>query len=401
MSRFPTLTETFVLYEILELERLGLQVEIFPLIREKDPPVHPESAPLVERANYQRLLSWSTLNTQIYWLRKRPGRYLSTLWQVITGNIFSPNFLARSMVVMPIAAVFSRKIEAMGIEHLHAHFATHAATAAFVVHRLTGVPYSITAHAHDIYVNRTMLGEKLSAAKFIITISEYNRRLLENLYGVDVGRKTHVIHCGVDSGVFQPTHSPIANEKFTVACIAGLREMKGQRYLLEACARLMRQNLKFQCLLVGSGEDQAALESLIRQLKLENHVHLLGGRSRQEINEIMNRSDVVALPSVTLDTGKMEGIPVALMEAMAVAKPVISTRISGIPELVENGISGLLVPERDVDALVTALTTLAGDPQMRVTMGENGRKRVLDAFDLKKNTHHVFELLSGDGSLPV
>ncbi len=396
MSRFPTINETFILYEILELERLGLQVEIFPLIRQQEQVVHPEVEALVERTHYSRVLSSQVLAAQLYWLRKRPRAYFNAWYQSLRGNIRSLGFLARALFVVPQAALFARQIEALEVEHVHAHWATHPTLAAYVVHRLTGTPYSITAHAHDIYENRTMLDEKIRQASFVVTISQYNLQLLSELYGSTATNKTVVIHCGIDPYVFQPRSDMSRSTPFTIVCVASLRDYKGHPYLIEACAELAAQGLSFQCLLIGEGEDRPKIEAQIAQLGLNSYVSLLGHQPRNRVSELVAEADVVVLPSVTTNSGKKEGIPVALMEALASEKPVVATEISGIPELIEDGHSGILVPERNAQLLAEALFKLYNDPELGRRLGVAGRNKVLNEFDLRQNTARLSSLLLQD-----
>jgi glycosyltransferase involved in cell wall biosynthesis len=388
MSRFPKISETFILYEILELERLGLHVEIFPLIHQKEPVVHSEAQAAVDRAHYSSYLSRSMLSAQLYWLYKRPGTYLKTWWKAVWGNITSPKFLTRALAIVPQASLFARQMQELGVEHVHAHWATHPALAAYVIHQLTGLRYSITAHAHDIHVERPMLGEKIQEAEFVVTISEYNRRFLGELYGTPVTDKTIVVHCGVDPDVFKPqqTVPRIENDKFTIICVASLEVRKGHHYLIEACAQLKAYNVNFECLFIGDGPARARIETQIEQLDLADSINLLGYQPRHRVSELLAQADVMVLPSITIKSGKKEGIPVALMEALAMEIPVISTDMSGIPELIEHEQTGLLVPECDSMALATELLRIYRDPQWGLRLGVAGRAKVLKEFNLRRNT---------------
>ena len=158
-------------------------MDVFALVRESEPVHHREAAHLAERAFSVGLASWPVLSAQWYWLRRRPRAYASAWWGAVRGNARSPRFLMRALAVVPLAATFARRMRAARVEHIHAHWATHPTLAAYVASRLTGIPYSFTGHAHDIYVDRTMLQEKIAGASFVVTISEFNRRLLERLYG--------------------------------------------------------------------------------------------------------------------------------------------------------------------------------------------------------------------------
>ncbi|MBC8160024.1 MAG: glycosyltransferase [Roseiflexaceae bacterium] len=393
MSRFPKISETFILYEILELQRLGMQVEIFPLLRETAPVMHSEARALVERAHYTNILTKEVLQAQRYWLRRQPAAYLHAWVQAIRGNASSPKSLSRALVVVPQAALFAQRMVELGVSHLHAHWATHPALAAYVVGLLTGLPYSFTAHADDIYVERPMLDEKIRRAHFVVTISEYNKRFLSELYGEAAASKIAVVHCGVDSSIFTPRAPAPSNSLFTIVCVARLEQKKGHTYLVEACAQLKAQGLSFRCMLVGDGEERPQIESQIKRLGLEDTVILLGQQPRSRVAELLAEADVMVLPSVTTAKGRQEGIPVALMEALATELPVVASAISGIPELVEDGHTGLLVPERDPTALATALARLHSNPELGRRLGAAGRIKVQREFDLQRNTatlHHMF-----------
>jgi hypothetical protein len=229
MSRFPKITETFILIEMLELERQGVRVEIFPLIREREPVQHADAQRMVERAHFCRLFSRSVLDAQIYWLLRRPRAYLRAWWHAVRGNLESPKFLSRALVVVPKAAYAARRMVELDVDHLHAHYATHPALLAYVVHLLTNIPYSFTVHAHDLYVERPMLREKVAAASFVVAISEFNRRMLIDLYGATAEERVVVVHCGIDPTLFRPRERREPGELFTIACVASLAGYKGQR----------------------------------------------------------------------------------------------------------------------------------------------------------------------------
>jgi glycosyltransferase involved in cell wall biosynthesis len=396
MSRFPKITETFILYEILELERQGMQVEVFPLIREQTQTIHAEAQAIVERAHYTKLLSREVLDAQFYWLLRRPRAYVRAWRDAIRGNRESPKFLSRAIVVVPQAALFARRMVELDVAHLHAHYATHPALAAYVVRLLAGIPYSFTAHAHDIYVERPMLAEKVEAASFIVAISEYNRALLGRLYGAAAREKAVVIHCGVDPHVFRPRAERVRREEMTIVCVASLEEYKGHPFLIDACAHLRDAGVPFRCLLVGDGEDRPAIEAQVTRLELGEQITLLGRRPRDEVSRLVADADVMVLPSIITQAGKMEGIPVALMEALATELPVVATAISGVPELIEDGVTGLLAPERDSRALAAALQRLWNDPEAGRRMAAAGRERVLREFNLIENSAALMRLLARD-----
>lgn len=391
VSRFPKLSETFILYEMLELERIGVRVELFPLVREHEASMQPGAAAFVERAHLVRPASLAMLGAQLHWLRRRPRRYLSTWATAIWGNRRSVKFLLRALVVVPTAAAFARRMEALGVDHVHAHWATHPALAAWTVRRLTGLTYSFTAHAHDIFVERSMLDRKLRDAAVVVTISEHNRRLLAGWYGPLADRVT-IVHCGVDLAVFGPAaeRTPRAEgSALQVVVVATLQPQKGHRVLVEAIRRLAERSIDVRARFVGDGEERPALEAAIEAAGLADRIELLGRQPRDRVAELVRSADVVVQPSIVLPDGKTEGIPVALMEAMASGTPVIATAVSGVPELVQPGVTGRLVPPADPDALAAALIAVREDPDGTAGMASAGRERVTAAFDLHIETRRL------------
>lgn len=391
VSRFPKLSETFILNEMLELERLGARVELFPLVRERESSMQPGAAEFAARAHVVRLRSRAMLAAQWYWLRRRPIRYIATWAGAIVGNRHSPKFLLRALVVVPTAAAFARTMDAVGVDHVHAHWATHPALAAWAIRSLTGRAYSFTAHAHDIYVERSMLGEKVRDAAVVVTISDHNRRLLEGWYG-SLAERVTVIHCGVDADVFRPRVDPVpqaADRPLQLVTVATLQPQKGHRILVEAIALLTARGVDVRARFVGDGEERSALEAEIADAGLRDRIDLLGRQPRDEVAELVRAGDVVVQPSVILPDGKTEGIPVALMEAMASGTPVVATAVSGVPELVEDGVTGRLVPPGDAAALADALEAIRAEPEATRRMARTGRERVLSAFDLRTNTRRL------------
>ncbi len=388
MSRFPKLTETFILFEILAVEQQGISVEVFPLQREPGTVMHPEARAIVERAHFEPWLAARFAGAHLRFLRRDARRYLGTLWTLLRANWGSLRFWAGAVSFFPKAVYLAEQMERQGIAHIHAHFASHPAMVAFAIHRLTGIPYSFTAHGSDLHVDQHMLCEKVDEAAFVVTISQYNRELIADHCGEGARERVRVIHCGVDTTVFAPTFAaPRAPDApFTLLMVGTLHEVKGQPFLIEGCRLLHEQGLNFSCLLVGDGPDQAALQQQIERAGLSARVHLVGRKTRDEIAALLQQADVLVAPSVPTQSGRREGIPVVLMEAMAAGLPVVASDLSGIPELVRDGENGLLVPPRDSVALAAALARLAASPALRERLGRAGRATVEQAFDLTANS---------------
>jgi colanic acid/amylovoran biosynthesis glycosyltransferase len=382
MSRFPKISETFILTEILELERRGVRVEVYPLLRERTRLVHPEAEALTARAHYVPFISRAVLASQIHWLARRPGAYLGALGDVARGTFGSLNFFAGGIAIFPKVAHAARLMEAGGVTHVHCHFANHPAVAGFVIHRLTGLPYSFTAHGSDLHVERRMLREKVEEAAFVATVSGYNRSLIVAECGDGVGDKVRVVHAGVDTALFAPRRNGRAPRgPLRVLCVGTLHEVKGQAHLVDACRLLAGRGVQFSCRLVGDGPDRRLLERRIADAGLSDRVVLAGGRTRGEVAAELAAADVLVAPSVRTKAGKREGIPVALIEAMSSGLPVVASDLSGIPELVEHGVTGLLAPPGDAGGLAAALRALHEDRTLGPRLGAAARARVLAEFD--------------------
>jgi colanic acid/amylovoran biosynthesis glycosyltransferase len=372
VSRFPAVSETFVLRE---LDAVAGEVDVelrslFPAY--DDGVVHPAAAPWLARLRRPGALAG--LRALAWWLARRPLRTLNVLATVAVAYARVPRVLPRALATVPLAAAHARELRA---DHVHAHFATYPALAAWVAWRLTGTPYSFTAHAHDLFVHQAMLARKAADAAFVAAISDYNRRFL---LARAPGARVHVIHCGVDPGAYryrarEPVEAP------RIACVAALRAPKGHVYLLRALAGLEGAQLE----LVGDGPERAGLEAEAARLGIAVRFH--GNLPEPAVAAVLAGADVFALPSVIAPDGDMEGIPVALMEALAAGLPAVATRHSGVPELIHDGETGYLAEPGDVDGLREALRRAMRDPGV----GAAGRALVEREFDLRGSARRLVE----------
>jgi glycosyltransferase involved in cell wall biosynthesis len=306
----------------------------------------------------------------------------------------------RTLAVFPKSVFLAQELEREGVRHIHAHFATHPSTMALIIATLSNVTFSFTVHAHDIQINRALLRWKLRETKFVRSISDFNKRFLEKLYPKETAGKIEVIHVGIETDQYANARAATqdgeaGNRK--LLCVAAHRPYKGLPYLIEACALLRDEGVAVDCDVVGHGPMYEELAALIRARGVGDVIRLAGPKPQEEVTRMMSEAALFVLPSIIAADGQMEGIPVALMEAMASGRAVISTSIAGIPELVENGVSGVLVPPANARALADAIRNLLADPERARRMGERGREKVRAEFTLSECVRRLNQRLEAFG----
>jgi len=390
---FPFLTETFVYREVLGLRRRGLRVDTFAVRRPDPRTLSRESRALVDETVYVFPVSWARfVANHLHYLFSRPLRYLGTLLLLLTRRGESPRNRVLTLFHFCMGVHLARTMQRREISHVHAHFAINAATIALTVSRLLDVSFSFTAH-NLIFTNRLVLKEKMREARFVVAISEFTRRFLIDLHpDEDVAAKIHVVHCGLPVGGFSPPSGGTVNEIPVIMFVAQLAERKGVPVLVEACKLLVERGERFRCLIVGDGPVREPVERLIAQQGLEEIVEMRGAILQEQLIEHLGRAEVFVLPCVRARDGDMDGIPVSLMESMAMGIATVSTRISGIPELIEDGRSGLLVEPGDAAGLADALQRLIADPELRRRLGEQGRCRVETDFGIDRTAAEIARL---------
>jgi glycosyltransferase involved in cell wall biosynthesis len=396
IKTFPMLSETFILNEILGLEKLGIEIEIFSLRTPSGGPVHASVAEVNAKVTYvpRRLehgtpppLAGRILLAHLMLMLASPRQYLRTA-----------RFCRREhgdpwLKIFFQAVFIAHRLLEGGFHHLHAHFANMAASVAEVVHHLTGVPYSFTAHAKDIYLTDPKeLKRKMEGAACVLTCTAYNQRYLAAI--APQLPAVHLAYHGVDITRFACTapRSGISAEPLILS-VGRLCEKKGFPFLIRACRILKDRGLQFQCRIVGSGELYSNLAALICELDVAACVSLCGRMVQDEVVPLYRAANVFVLPCLVTEDGDRDGIPNVLIEAMASGLPVISTRISGIPELVDDMVNGILVAERDIRAIADAIELLCVQPALARRLGEQGRTKVLGRFALEASARRVCELL--------
>jgi colanic acid/amylovoran biosynthesis glycosyltransferase len=391
VKMYPRFSETFILNEILQLEEQGTELHIFSLKLPDDGKFHAEvslvRAPVTYLPNtlVEQFKLAGAENRRL--LKERPLKYLKALAHVVRQQ--KPIYaLKRMMQAAKLVVVAERE----GIEHLHAHFASSATRVTFYAAMLSDLTFSFTAHAKDIYQeekDEAHLREKLAAARAVVTVSEYNRRHLQGLWP---RARIERIYNGVDLERFVP--GGVKSTPPTILSVGRLVEKKGITDLVDACSILKKREVPFRCEIVGKGELGSRIRSRVAALGLEDVVSLPGPRPQGELRGLYRRADVFVAPCVVARDGNRDGLPTAILEAMASGLPVVSTPVTGIPEAVVNGETGALVPEHAPEALANALQDLLEDPKLREKMGIAGRQRAEEKFDVSRNASRLRQLFS-------
>lgn len=396
VSLFPCWSETFIVRELEALLRRGDDVRILSLKPPQERLVQPDAQALCSRVIYPAAWPVAMVNVAAAVVR-HPWKNMKLLGAMIRGLWRRPVSLAKSLVVWWRTLGCLPAVRRWRPDMVHAHWATYPSTGALILSEHLGVPFSFTSHAHDIFLEDQLLQWKIRAAAFGVTISRFNCRFLEQERGLDLGDKMRVIHCGVRLAEFRYDRSRKRAGK--ILAVARLVEMKGLDTLVRACARLRDQGVDFECEIIGDGPLRGQLDALIRELRLEPRVRLAGARAQDAVRESLLEAAVFVLPAVVDRDGGRDGIPVSLMEAMAVGTPVVSTTVSGIPELIEDGVTGLLAPPGDVAALAEALVRLLSSPGLQESLARAARQRIEREFDVEKEAaklHRLFHEVAGE-----
>jgi len=379
VSRFPLVTQTFILRELDRLDRRpGFDVELHALFPGADAVVHEDARRWLARCRHTRPLT--ALTATAAWAIERPRTVARVLGHVLRHYAASPRMLAKTLVTAFAAMQHARAVRAAGVQHVHAHFATYPAFAAWVIAQLTGVTYSVTPHAHDIFIAQTGLRPKLAAAAGVVAISDYHWMYLQH-FGARPERLWR-IRCGIDlrAYAFRARELP-AEGPLDVLVVSSFKPYKGHRVLLEALA--LDDRLRRLCVeLIGNGPLEPELRALARRLGVADQLRFSGARDQAYVRERLAQADLLVQPSVVQDDGDTEGLPTALVEAAAAGIPAVGTRVAGVPELIEDGVSGFLAEQGSPAALRDALLrALAAGPELE-PLTRAARARVERDHDL-------------------
>jgi glycosyltransferase involved in cell wall biosynthesis len=388
---FPRLSETFILHEILELERLGLSLQIYSLL-EPSGEINQAAQGVQSPVIY---LPQKTIRGLVTLIGGAARRFFKNPFMFIAVSTTALIRFHRPFSILNIfyAACLADRLEHAGVTHIHAHYANKPATVALLAHKLTGIPFSFTAHAKDIYLSyKPSLAYKMRQAHTVITCTEYNQQYLASL----LRPRDHVtiqrIYHGLDLRIFPANPSKTRAARPLILTVARLVEKKGLPYLLQACRLLKDRGYDFTCRVVGEGPLRPQLEKQIHDLDLNNCVELFGAVPHEHVIEMYRQATLMVLPSIVAENGDRDGIPNVLAEAMYMHVPVVSTPVSGIPELLTSGENGLLVAERDSAALAEAMARLLDNEGLRTRLAQAGHLTVIERFNMAVNAQKLATL---------
>ena len=384
LDSFPSLSETFILNEMLEVQRRGHRLKVFAFLKGNVARAHSGVEAIKDVTYFEHQNVWTKLAAHYYWLRKAPFRYLKAGWLAL-----DPRNYVTKMFLGGLHEV--RLLQQSMPDHVHAHFGHGTSNLAMLTHVLTKISYTFTTHRYDLFeLPARNYSMKSRLAKKHITVSAFNKGYITAQLGVDEN-DVEVVHCGVDLESFASCQHEPTGSVSSIVSVARLDRQKGLDILIKACAELKLKGMAFQCQIVGEGPERSSLQALLDELGLSKSILLLGGMTQEEVRRILSKATMVVLPS------RSEGIPVALMEAMAMKVPVISTKITGIPELIEDNVSGFMVPPENVAALAQRMHALLTDSEMRMRFAENGYKTIRRDFNLRTQVTRLLEIWFGKG----
>ena len=379
VNQYPKVSHSFIRREIAGLEACGIDVARFA--------IRSCSSELVDEADKlelekTRIVLDSGIGGLLFGLLRvaitKPVSFWKTLWFTLKIGLGSERGILNHLAYLAEACILLGWFSKLEITQVHAHFGTNSTTVAMLCHLLGGPPYSFTVHGPEEFdkVQLISLPEKIKRAAFVVAVSSFGKSQLYRWCEYEHWSKIHVIHCGVDEMFLTKPPTPVPNQPQLV-CVGRLSEQKGHLLLIEAVRRLAEEGLQFKLILAGDGELRSQIETMITQFELQDRIEITGWVSNTEVQQQILASKALVLPSFA------EGLPVVIMEALALGRPVISTYIAGIPELVEPGVCGWLVPSGSVEALTIAMRTVLQSPVAQLEqMGKTGVERVAQQ-------HHV------------
>ena len=398
LSQFPETHETFIVREISEMERQGVAVEIFSLKKCRDKVIQKEAVPLMQKTHYpNKGMVFQSMGLTIFFAATHPLQMARILSGLFRDNRKKPSYLLKTLAMVPVGIWIGWKTRQAGISHLHAHWATVPTETAWVASQAWTIPYSFTAHAWDIFLHPGNLQRLIRDAARVVTCTKFNKKYLRDKFGLKFADKIDVIYHGLSISQIND-HREKRNEPFVILAVGRLVEQKGFSYLIRALNLLKSHSEKATLWLIGTGPLRESLENEAEKLGVRNWIEFRDVVPQEEVFSLMRQADVFVMPSVVAQNQDRDGIPNVILEAMAHRLPVVGTSVSGLPEVVQEGVTGRLVPPESPQELAEAILFVKRNPEKAKKLAHRGRELVVENFDIRKNVFRMREKLGLVGS---
>jgi glycosyltransferase involved in cell wall biosynthesis len=397
VTEYPKATETFIYRDLLKFAEMGADIELHHLAPfRSSQPLHQFAAPTRGWARYMPFLGRAGLGALLRACLGRPLTLACAVRDILKAHRREPKLALKSLALLPKALAMAEHARRECFHHVHAEFASHPATVAWLMHRFGGPSYSVSCRAHDIFRTQSLLDLKLGEAQAVRTVSRYGRRFLKEKIPALRDREVHVIHSSVDLARIAPAAGEPQDARFRILFVGALEAKKGVEHLLTALALAAPRLGDWECALAGDGPLREALQRQAEDYGIAERIRFHGALDFDAVAAAYGQASVCVAPSIVGPGGRQEGIPNVLIEALAFARPAISTTISGIPELIESGVSGILVPPEDPERLAGAILAVRADPASAARLGQSGRRVVEERFDLARNAARQMALFTGE-----
>ena len=398
ISMFPELHETFILRELVALERRGVEFDIYSLQYPRDPITMEDAIRLsTERTFYSPLLSLGSVGAFLRAVRHHPVKLLKAMGQVVLKGRDRPMDIVKNLAILPLSLYIGEQGRQRGVNHWHGHWANIPTTACWYLQQIHAEPWSAAIHGEDIFSPNRFLRYKLDDAAFAVVCSGYFCNHLKQEMGLDDPEKIHLNYHGLDPRVLQ--HVPdkqfrerTADEPLRLISIGRLVPTKGHDVLIRACAALLDSGRELQLSIIGSGPIEQELKALAEAEGIARKVDFRGALAFADVLEALDQSDIFCLAPRLIPGHPPDGIPNVIAEAMALRLPVVTTRVSAIPELVSDTETGLLVEVDDVQGFAASVERLAADPELARHLSEQASERVARLFNQKQNIDELLAL---------
>jgi len=380
VSHYPKLTETFIADEVKNLANT-FDVSVVPIVARQPNPELPAANLADVDVLRESLCAWSVIRDAFAQCLGSPGKVVSLMSEILGELVRHPKATVKTLLLVPRSLAFAYRLRQQPVDVLYAGFANYSASMAWMISRLSNTPFMFVAHANDIFKSHVLLAKKCRDASAVLAISKFNRNYLLALDSDLQQGHFRVVPTGVDCSNFVHRPYRALSSTVSVLSVGSLLEKKGHRFLIDAMSMLIADGVNVHCQIIGEGPERNRLQQQIEHRGIGDQVSLLGSQDRASVNTLLEQADIFVLASVDASDKSADGIPVALMEAMAVGVPVISTRLRAIPELVIDGKTGLLCEPGSAPDIAACIERLIDDEALHARLLPEARQHVEQYFD--------------------